>query len=287
MATAACIVIVTGVGILNRRWSHDTIQTVSVEEERAVATPPAAQAEKSSPESYATRSTGGATDSRQASPAPATVPSERTAPSNEVTLSSVSTEQKNVLKQKAVPGAGEDRSEETAQFSDADRLGKADQRKEAERSVKKEPLSAEAMTGAGIAEEGSWIEGETAYIRMDKGANISTDGAANALHAMTEKDGRSQQAVTRLNARIEQRPLADAPIVRQQQQRRQQSQAVLANIQQSDSTLHLTLYPDPQLNERDLRQAQVYRLTPDTIVVVLPGQMIRYRVGSQAALPAR
>lgn len=89
-----------------------------------------------------------------------------------------------------------------------------------------------------------------------------------------------------LNATIEQRPLAEAPALRQQQ-RRQQAQSVLTNIQQTDSTLRLTLYPDSQLSERDLRQAQVYQVAADTIVVVLPGQMIRYRMGSQAAMPVK
>ena len=141
------------------------------------------------------------------------------------------------------------------------------------------------MAGATRAEEGTWLEGETAYIRMDVGANTARNETGNVLRAATEQAG-GAQAMRRLNATIEQRPLAEAPALRQQQ-RRQQAQSVLTNIQQTDSTLRLTLYPDSQLSERDLRQAQVYQVAADTIVVVLPGQMIRYRMGSQAAMPVK
>jgi hypothetical protein len=153
------------------------------------------------------------------------------------------------------------------------------------RSRRKDATPPLPTVGAALAEKGTWLEGETTYIRMDKGANTARNETGNVLRAATEQ-ARSAQAMRHLNATIEQRPLAEAPALRQQQ-RRQQAQSVLTNIQQTDSTLRLTLYPDSQLSERDLRQAQVYQVAADTIVVVLPGQMIRYRMGSQAAMPVK
>jgi hypothetical protein len=150
---------------------------------------------------------------------------------------------------------------------------------------KKDEAFPAPLTAGEIAGHGEWIEGETADIRMDKGANApATDAVANA-RKMTEREGYGQ-ALRRIDAVVNQRPLGEAPVLRQQQ-RKQQAQTVLANLRQTDSTLQVTLYPDPQFNDRDLRQARVYQLAADTIVVVLPGQLIRYRAQSQAAIPVR
>jgi hypothetical protein len=92
----------------------------------------------------------------------------------------------------------------------------------------------EAMTGAAVADAGDWVEGETAYIRLDKGANTAKNEANNVLRATADQVGYGQ-TMTRINATISQRPIADAPALHQQQ-RRQQSQTVLANLQQTDST---------------------------------------------------
>ena len=258
-ATAACVVIIAGVGILNRWWTSDQIITESATDEIAVATPPAPSAEKSTRETYAAPAEQAKVSPQKTrSSSPACGPA---MPSTDGTRSKKDAEQKEVMEEERFISADEDRLKEKAV-----------------------PLP-EAITGAAVADAGDWVEGETAYIRVDKGANTAKNEANNVLRAAADQVGYGQ-TMTRINATISQRPIADAPVLRQQQ-RRQQSQTVLANLQQTDSTLRLTLYPDSQLNERDLRQAQVYRVTPDTILVVLPGQMIRYRMQSQAAMPVR
>lgn len=218
-------------------------------------------------------------------------------PAAEATFSKKEADHQDVLKQEKHPVADEvgtsaDVGLKATKETEADlrtngvKEADADARAKAgERSRRKDASPPPPMVGAAFAGEGTWIEGETAYIRMDKGANTARNETGNVLRAATEQAG-GAQAMRLLNATIEQRPLAEAPSLRQQQ-RRQQAQAVLTNIRQTDSTLRLTLYPDSQLNERDLRQAQVYQVTPDTIIVVLPGQMIRYRLESQAAMPVK
>ena len=302
-ATAACVVIVTGVGILNHWWSGDAFETVSSEQKIAVATPPAAQAEKSSREPSVVRKEegtalyreGGADGTRKA--LPSSTREQESMPAAEATFSKKEADHQDVLKQEKHPVADEvgtsaDVGLKATKETEADlrtngvKEADADARAKAgERSRRKDASPPPPMVGAAFAGEGTWIEGETAYIRMDKGANTARNETGNVLRAATEQAG-GAQAMRLLNATIEQRPLAEAPSLRQQQ-RRQQAQAVLTNIRQTDSTLRLTLYPDSQLNERDLRQAQVYQVTPDTIIVVLPGQMIRYRLESQAAMPVK
>ncbi|MBP1655643.1 MAG: hypothetical protein H6Q31_244 [Bacteroidetes bacterium] len=300
-ATAACVVIVTGIGILNRWWSRDALETVSSEQKIAVATPPAAQADKSSREpSVAHKEEGvvayreeGVDGSRKATPS--STRDQATMPAAETAISKKEAERYDVLKQEAPQLADEvatsadvraKATNETDAEMRARKAAEADADARAEgRSRRKDATPPLPTVGAALAEKGTWLEGETTYIRMDAGANTARNETGNVLRAATEQ-ARSAQAMRHLNATIEQRPLAEAPALRQQQ-RRQQAQSVLTNIQQTDSTLRLTLYPDSQLSERDLRQAQVYQVAADTIVVVLPGQMIRYRMGSQAAMPVK
>ena len=298
-ATAACVVIITGVGILNRWWSRDALDTVSSEQKIAVATPPAAQADESSREPSAVRKEEGAVAYREEwadgsrNALPSSTQEQETMPAAEAAFSKKEAEHQDALKQKTprvtdAVGTSADAGAKAAKQVDADVRAKAametDARAKAEeRSGRKDAPPPTA--GATLAGEGTWIEGETAYIRMDTGANTARNETDNVLRAATEQAG-GAQAMRRLNATIEQRPLAEAPALRQQL-RRQQAQAVLTNIRQTDSTLRLTLYPDSQLNERDLRQAQVYKVAADTILVVLPVQMIRYRVESQSAMPVK
>lgn len=290
-ATAACVVIVTGIGILNRWWSRDAFETVSSEQEITVATPPAAQADKSSREPSGVRKEDGVVAHREEGvdgsrkTLPSSTHEQATLPDAEAAFSKKETERQDVPKQEKRQVADEVGTSADVRASEAKETDTDARAKAEEHSRRKDASLPPPMVGAALAEKGTWLEGETAYIRMDVGANTARNETGNVLRAATEQAG-GAQAMRRLNATIEQRPLAEAPALRQQQ-RRQQAQSVLTNIRQTDSTLRLTLYPDSQLSERDLRQAQVYQVTPDTIIVVLPGQMIRYRVESQAAMPVK
>ncbi|HSQ74613.1 MAG TPA: zf-HC2 domain-containing protein [Bacteroidota bacterium] len=290
-ATAACVVIITGVGILNRWWSRDALETVSSEQKIAVATPPAAQADESSREPSVVHKKEGVVAYREegADGSRNTLPSStrkhESMPAAEADLSKKRAERQDVLEQEEPPVADEARTR-TEVRATAEKDIDADARAMIEERLRQKDVPPPPpMVGVAFADKGTWIEGETAYIRMNTGANTAKNETDNVLRAATEQAG-GAQAMRRLNATIEQRPLAEAPALRQQQ-RRQQAQAVLTNIRQTDSTLRLTLYPDSQLSERDLRQAQVYQVAADTIIVVLPGQMIRYHVESQVAVPVK
>lgn len=272
-ATAACVVIVTGVGILNRWWRHDEILTESPKHEVAVTTSPASPADTYSRETSAAGEEQPRSAEKKESLSSAA--DGQSIPSTEPTLSRTAPP--------AGGGAMQGQAAKTQAPGNEVREKKAyaheDQLKD-----KDEAFPAPLTAGA-VADQGEWIEGETADIRMDKGANAPATDAVSNARKMTEREGYGH-APRRIDAVVNQRPLAEAPLLRQQQ-RRQQAQTVLANLQKTDSTLKVTLYPDPQFSDRDMRQARVYQLAADTIVVVLPGQLIRYRTQSQAAVPVR
>jgi hypothetical protein len=272
-ATAACVVIVTGVGILNRWWTHDEVITESPKQEIAVATPPASSTGTDPREASSAGENGQRLATREATSPPAA--ERQSLPSTGPMLS----------KTGPVTGDGAMRDEVREAKAPAFEAQGEKAHINEERLREKDEAFPAPLTAGAIGDDGEWIEGETAAIRMDKGANAPHTDAVTNARKMTDREGYGH-APRRIDAVVYQRPLAEAPVLRQSQ-RRQQAQTVLANLQQTDSTLRVTLYPDPQLNDRDLRQARVYQLAPDTIVVVLPGQTIRYRTQSQAAVPVR
>ncbi len=262
-AAAACVVIITGVGLLNRWWSSEETLLQTSDKDVAIATSPAPKDDRS-----------GVTYKAQAEAQPVGSPMPTTA-SRPGTLSPPPADGVQNEPRPAAHGA----EEKEVQIQEEMLLADMDD------SKKKNETDLGQLAGGTYAIEGTWVVGETSALRNEKAASSVRDEISIAKRQKTDT-APSEEGLQRIRATISQRALTDAPVLRQQQ-RRQAAQTMLTNVQQTDSTLRLTLYPDSQLSERDLSRAQVYRLTADSIVVVLPGQMIRYRMESSGLTPVR
>jgi len=323
-ATAACVVIVTGVGILNRWWApQEPMFATSDRDVTGVTTPSSekgtladgttgagsqkvyAEQEKlkkelgresdaqieaemlaDQQEGKASAPTTAAAPPRSTmEPPPAAASSEEMAG-----LDKQSAGKKDARERMEESVAAEMRhktADDVARARTAEELGRVQAANEFGRLQTADELARAQAAGGAIIDQGTWIEGIASDLPRGTGANVERLGNAKtrALESSSNRN-RGDRKLEPVDATVSQRPLLDAPVL-QQQQRRQQAQTVLTNVIQTDSTLRLTLYPDSQLSDYALRQAQVYRLTDDSLVVVLPGQLIRYRFQAPALQRAR
>ncbi|MCC6398838.1 MAG: zf-HC2 domain-containing protein [Bacteroidetes bacterium] len=312
-ATAACVVIVTGVGILNRWWAPQEPLLATSDQDVTGATAPSpekgalangttgagsqmARAEQGKlkkelgtesdaqieAERFADRQEGKASAPTTAA---AAAPSE-----NMAGLEKQAAGKKDTRERMEEPVAAELRQkdvDDVARDRNAEESGRAQAANELERLQTADGLARAQSSGGAFMDQGTWVEGIASDVPRGIGANVEHPayGKPDVLQPRGNRN-HIDRKLEPIDATVTQRPLADAPPL-QQQQRRLQAQTVLTNVIQTDSTLRLTLYPDSQLSDYALRQAQVYRVADDSLVVVLPGQLIRYRFQAPALQRAR
>jgi anti-sigma factor RsiW len=304
-ATAACVVIVTGVGILNRWWTpREPMLATSDKDVAEATTPPSekgpladgtagAESQKVQAEQEKLKKElGRESDAQAAAPSRSTMKQPPAAASSEemAGLDKQFAEKKDARERMEQSVTGEMRyktADDVARARTAEELGRVQAADEFGRLQTTDEIDRAQAAGGAFIDQGTWIEGIASDLPRGTGANVERLGNAKtrALESSSNRN-RIDRKLEPVDATVSQRPLVDAPIL-QQQQRRQQAQTVLTNVIQTDSTLRLTLYPDSQLSDYALRQAQVYRLTDDSLVVVLPGQLIRYRFQAPALQRAR
>ena len=181
------------------------------------------------------------------------------------------------------------------------------------RHVVADKLAGEAVAGGGQAEpsmaptptialpsgveSGDWREGQIRNVGEDvaPGSAMGTTDASRASdlrrgsEAMAKAKGESASSIpasARLlsQARLSQRPLSDAPLVRQQVRH---PQSILSKITSAGEELHIVLYPDSAFDERELQEAKVFQIGPDSLSIVMQKHLVQLKFGTSQTQPAR
>jgi hypothetical protein len=260
-ALAASVVIVVGVGYLNHWWTaeHQSAPTVS--------------------DSFAKADEHVAEEKAQPAPQPGSQKLKEAVPQ---ALDNLSARE------------GTNRPEAGIAAKDHPRSVEAQARMEdAPASPAKKPGDGAGVQGLAAAAQGDpdeemigsgWVEGVVtgnAGVDSDK-AEADESKAAPAGRAMSTP---LQHSVASFDAEITQRPFSEAPVA--QQRRRQSIQTMLAHIGQSGPHMTVTLYPETALSDRDLQRARLYRPSPDSIALTMPGKSIRFKMPQHIAPAAK
>ena len=129
------------------------------------------------------------------------------------------------------------------------------------------------------------VVSESIHDKAISASKIQTRNDAKLSEQRRSKTNRQSLETITLNKKIkesnivlQQRSMKDLPIERSQQRAGQQRE-VETLLERTDNGIQLTLYDD-SINESDLKDAVVERLSEDSIVVSISNQRIAYRLPS-------
>lgn len=136
-----------------------------------------------------------------------------------------------------------------------------------------------------------WLIGQIVVVnesvrdRTTSASKIQKENNAVLPEQRRSKTNSQSLETTALNKKVkagtivlQQRAMKELPLERSQQQRGQQRE-VETLLERTDQGIQLTLFDD-SINESDMKDAVVERLSEDSIVVSLPNQRIAYRLPS-------